>query len=104
MELPPELCDKIMIMRYYLMSQDKKIYFKQIHNQLILLFDEAYDYHIDKYIGYESMIIALDDGGTYEFDESKIKEEEHKILYELYETKMLVTCIKAMMRNQLEYT
>ena len=47
-------------MRYYLMAQDKKIYFKQIHNQLKLSFDEAYNSHIDKYIGYESMIIALD--------------------------------------------
>ena len=60
MYLPYELCYKIIIMRYYLMAQDKKIYFKQIHNQLKLSFDEAYNSHIDKYIGYESMIIALD--------------------------------------------
>jgi hypothetical protein len=103
MYLPPELWDKIMIMSYYLMAQDKKKKYKQIHKQLKLSFDEAYDYHIDKYIGYESMIIALDDG-IYEFDESKIKDAEMKIYYELCETQTLVSCIKAMMRNQLEYT
>ena len=40
----------------------------------------------------------------YEFDESKIKDAEMKIYYELCETQNLVSCIKAMMRNQLEYT
>ena len=104
MYLPPELWDKILIMSYYLMAQDKKKKFKQIHKQLKLSFNEAYDYHIDKYIGYESMIIALDDDGIYEFDESKIKDAEMEIYYELCETKLLVTCIKAMMRNQLVYT
>ena len=54
-------------MSYYLMARDKKNTFTQIHNQLILLFDEAYDYHIDKYIGYESMIISSSvDGIIYD--------------------------------------
>jgi hypothetical protein len=103
MDLPPELWDKIIIISYYLMARDKKKAFKKIHNQLILLFDEAYDYHIDKYIGYESMIISLEDG-IYEFDESEIKAVEHQILYELCKSQNLVLCIKSMMRNQLEYT
>ena len=103
MELPPELCDKIIIMRYYLMAQDKKIYFKQIHNQLILLFDEAYEYHIDKYIGYESFIIFSGVDEDYEFDEEKIKGTEQQILYVLCKSMNLVSCIKGMMRNRQEY-
>jgi hypothetical protein len=85
------------------MARDKKNTFTQIHNQLILLFDEAYDYHIDKYIGYESMIISSGVDGII-YDEEKIKEVEHQILYELCKSQNLVLCIKAMMRNQLEYT
>ena len=101
--LPPELWNKIIVMSNYLMTREKKIYFTNVHNQLKLLFDDAYDYHIDKYIGYESFIIGLDNNKQYNYDEDKIKNAEHQILYELYESNNLVSCIKAMERNQLEY-
>ena len=80
MELPHELWHKIMIMSYYLMAQNKKNKFKKIHRQLKLSFNDIYDYHIDKYIGYESMLIALDDDGVYEFDDSKFKSYQDDIL------------------------
>jgi len=104
MYLPPELWDKIIVMSYYLMAQDKKNKFKKIHKQLKLSFNDAYDYHIDKYIGYESMITALDDEGVYEFDDSKFKSYQDDIFNKLCETQNLVSCIKAMLRNQRLYT
>ena len=52
---------------------------------------------------YESMIISSGVDGII-YDEEKIKEVEHQILYELCKFHNLVLCIKAMMRNQLEYT
>ena len=104
MYLPPELWHKIMVMSYYLMAQDKKNKFKKIHKQLKLSFNDAYDYHIDKYIGYESMLIALDDDGIYEFDDSKFKSYQDDIFNKLCKTQNLVSCIKAMLRNQRVYT
>ena len=104
MELPHELWHKIMIMSYYLMAQNKKNKFKKIHRQLKLSFNDIYDYHIDKYIGYESMLIALDDDGVYEFDDSKFKSYQDDIFNTLCKTQNLVSCIKAMLRNQRVYT
>lgn len=101
--LPNELWDKIMIMSYYLMAREKKQKFNQIHRQLKLLFDDAYNYHIDKYIGYESFIICMDDDGEYQFDEEKIKETNIKVIYSLMMKNNLVECITAMQQNRLEY-
>ena len=102
--LPNEIWNKIMIMSYYLMAKDKKIYFNPIHRQLKLLFDDAYNYHIDKYIGYESFIICMDDDGIMEFDDTKIKVAEKNILYSLIMKNNLVHCITAMQKNRQEYT
>ena len=102
--LPPEIWNKIIIMSNYIMSRDKKKYFKDVHKQLFLLFNDAYDYHIDKYIGYEFFIIGMDDDDEYEFDEEKIKDSKNQILYDLCKYNKLVTCIKAMEQNRQEYT
>ena len=102
--LPNELWDKIMIMSYYLIAREKKKYFSSVHKQLKLLFNDAYDYHIDKYIGYESFITNMNSNGEYEFDEEEIKETNLKTFYSLLSNYTLVECIKAMARNRLEYT
>ena len=102
--LPQELWDKIMIMSYYLMNRDKQKYFNQIHRQLKKLFDYAYDYHIDKYIGYESFIISMDDDGLYVFDEERIKDTSTNILYSLRRRNQLVCYIIAMQQTRPGYT
>ena len=101
--LPPELWNKIIVMSNYLMTREKKMYFTNVHTQLKLLFDDAYAYHIDKYIGYESFIIFSGVDEDYEFDEEKIKGTEQQILYVLCKSMNLVSCIKGMMRNRQEY-
>ena len=106
MYLPNELWDKITILSNYLMSRNKKKIFSNVHKQLLYSFESAYDFHIDKYIGYESIIILLNDNGVYEFDEEKLKLTEYDILNTLCETKTLVSCIKVMssrFQNRLEY-
>ena len=102
--LPNELWDKIMIMSYYLMVREKKKKLIKIHTQLKLLFDDAYNYHIDKYIGYESYIICMDNDGVIDFDEEKIKIAEKKILYSLMMKNKLVECIITMQKNRQDYT
>jgi hypothetical protein len=102
--LPNELWDKIMIMSYYLMAREKKQKFNQIHRQLKKLFDYTYDYYIDKYIGYESFIICMDDNGLYVFDEERIKDTSTNILYSIMRRNNLVECIIAMQQTRLEYT
>lgn len=101
--LPNEIWDKIMIISYYLMVGEKKKKFNEIHKQLKLLFNDAYDYHIDKYIGYESFIIGMNSNDEYEFDEEKINDTNIKIIYSLMNNNKLVECIKAMWRNRQEY-
>jgi len=96
MYLPTELWDKIYILSNYLMGRNKKKILSNVHKQLLYSFDYVYDWHIDKYIGYESMIIILDDDGFYEIDNDKMELIEHEILNTLCETKTLVSCIKVM--------
>ena len=106
MYLPPELWDKIYILSNYLMSRNKKKIFSNVHKQLLYSFDDAYDWHIDKYIGYESMIIPLDEDGVYHLDNEKLKLIEYGILNTLCEKKTLVSCIKTMssrVKNRLEH-